>query len=625
MSHIVLIASNSSIAYWGKQLEKELPSYGQLTIVTAYMEQAVEYARHSLPEDTDVIIARGNTAQLLKSSRLSIPIVTIPIGDYELIHSIETAKALYETEDIQIAYIGLEDVIRSVRRFLNLMHRKIKLYSAASSQDIQNSILKAKQEGVSVVIGGIYTEKLAKIHGLKCVALKSSFRSLKEACNRALEIQKGVQLQKKRMQERITTMNIVAEGLVSLNENGQITSCNMSAQNIFKLSSSQILGQPYTRLFRENEQAIINRLFLYGKEITGHTLELNGQSYTANFYPVLMQKKTKGSIISIQSQEITKTHSSHPQTTQSINQTPLRNTPETFQSLVGEHPAFLAATSIAAHISPFHDPVLIIGEEGAGKTALARCIHHLSPRSSGLFLIRDGRTLILEDLLSAHKGTLYLHHPESLSPTMIAILTEVLNQHSVPLPDGSRQSIDVRLITGSSCHLSKLLDKKLYYLLSTFQISMPSLRQRGDDSLLLFYYYFNHFNQKSNHSLTLPPDSDSLIRSCPWPGNLNQLINTCRRLSHTGSTFITSDMLSACLNEESPYTHLTAPSFSLTNTGTSIPQHKGIMINKQFITWEELQALDNLYHGQKEILAQKLGISRSTLWRFLKQMKQQSQ
>ena len=70
MSNIVLITAGSSIAHYAEMLRKTLPAPENLSIVNCYMEEAVNYARNQLPSDTDVLIARGNTAKLLKAAHL---------------------------------------------------------------------------------------------------------------------------------------------------------------------------------------------------------------------------------------------------------------------------------------------------------------------------------------------------------------------------------------------------------------------------------------------------------------------------------------------------------------------------------------------------------------------------
>ena len=617
MSNIILMASGDSIAYWGKQLQKELAGSEHLSIVMAYMEQAVEYARHSLPDDADVIIARGNTAKLLKASKLSIPVVTIPIRDFELIQSLETAKKLYGEKDAQIAYIGMEDVIHSVSNFLDLLHRKIKLYSVESSRDIYESIIRAKREKVSIVIGGIYTKILAEENGLKCVLLESSLPSLKEAYDRALEVRKGVYLQRKKLQERITMMNAITEGIVGINEKGRITIYNTSAEIFFQIPSADVLNKSYSSLFEDSEKSIINRMLLYGDEVIDHTTVIHGSEFILDFHPVTIQKKNKGIIISLRQYRASgKQPASVVQETMDSGSEPYQ-----FSGLVGEHPAFLTAKSMAVTYAACPLPVLLIGENGTGKTAFARCIHYSGPRQKELFLIRDGELLTSEDFLSVHRGTLYIRNIENISPHMSATLIDLLETHSILLPDHNRRPVDVRIIAGSSANLSQILAPRLYYNLNTFILPLPALRQRDGDCGLLFSFFLEAYNRIHNKNCIPPDNVDEILNTCTWTGNIQQLKNLCQRLVCLNTGILTGDSLKTNLDDSVYYFHLIQNQFSISDCSiASSVKKEGFVINKQLVTYDELKALDKFYQGHKGMLAQRLGISRSTLWRYFKLM-----
>lgn len=279
MSNIVLITAGSSIAHYAEMLRKTLPTPENLSIVNCYMEEAVDYARNQLPSDTDVLIARGNTAKLLKAAHLSIPIVTIPIRDSELIQSIKSAKEAYNAKGTSIAYLGIEDVLQSVREFLNLMHCKIRLYPINSSQDIRTGIQRAKREGVKVVIGGIYTQQLAAEAGLDCILLESSLASVKEAYERALEVQRGFILQRKKGQERTLILNSITDGILSINETGRVTVCNPAAETYFDSSSAYLCGKSFAPLFPQSEKELIQKCLTLGQSVTHHSFFLNDQTF----------------------------------------------------------------------------------------------------------------------------------------------------------------------------------------------------------------------------------------------------------------------------------------------------------------------------------------------------------
>lgn len=621
MPNIVFIASGDSMVKLGQQFQKELAFPESLSIVNAYMEQAVEYARHNLPDDTDVIMARGNTAKILKAAHIPVPIVTIPVKDSELIQSITRAVELYEEKDSQIAYIGMEDVIQSVSSFLDILHRKIRLYCVESSQDIYANILRAKRDNVNVVIGGIYTKKLAEENGLKCVLLESSLESVKEAYERALEVQKGVLLQKKKLQERLIMMNAISDAIVGINDKGRVSMFNAAAENLFKYSEKDILGKSYSTLFADTERAIINRILLRGDEIKGHNSVIRGRDYGFDFHPVLINGRSKGIIITIKAYQKTGDFSTHksgdapPSFTKSA---------ASCAALIGEHPAFLAARSMAELYAKGDFPVFIIGESGTGKTTFARWIHENSRRKKELFLVRDALLLTPEDLLSANHGTLYIRNIEQLSAFMIAVINELLETHTIDISNHSRQPLDIRLIAGSTTDPSSQLPDRLYYNLNTFFLPLPSLRQRNSDILSILEKLLEEYSQLFQRDCVLPDSAKDLLRNYSWPGNISQLTSFCKRLVYLSNQNITQDFVRHCLNDEIYYSHLKQADFPASDCFFTAPlEKKGFIINKRLVTYDELLSLDRYYQGHKGILAEKLGISRSTLWRYFKIMEKQ--
>lgn len=619
MPNIVFIASGDSMVKLGHQFQKELAFPESLSIVNAYMEQAVEYVRHGLPDDTDVIMARGNTAKLLKSAHIPVPIVTIPVKDSELVQSITRAIELYGEKDSQIAYIGMEDVIQSVSSFLDILHRKIRLYCVQNSQDIHASILRAKQENVNVVIGGIYTKKLAEENGLKCVLLESTLESVKEAYERALEVQKGVLLQKKKLQERLIMMNAISDAIVGINDKGRVNMFNAAAENLFKYSEKDILGKSYSTLFADTERAIINRILLRGDEIKGHNSIIRGREYGFDFHPVLIKGRSKGIIITIKAYKKTGDFSKHKS-----GNTPAFTKGDSSAALTGEHPAFLAARSMAELYAKGDFPVFIIGESGTGKTTFARWIHENSRRKKELFLIRDALLLTPEDLLSANHGTLYIRNTEQLSSFMIAVINELLETHTIDISNHTRQPLDIRLIAGSTADPSSQLPARLYYNLNTFLLPLPALRQRNSDILSILEKMLEEYSQLLQRDCLLPDGVEDLLRNYSWPGNISQLKSFCKRLVYLSNQNITPDFVRQCLNDGVYYSHMKQEDFPSSDCLFTAPlEKKGFIINKRLVTYDELLSLDRYYQGHKGVLAEKLGISRSTLWRYFKIMEKQ--
>lgn len=309
----------------------------------------------------DVIMARGNTAKLLKSAKLGVPVVTIPITDFELIRSIESAKKLYGTDDSQIGYIGLEDVINTVRGFLEMLHCHVRLYPVSSSQDIRSQVKQAKEDHVDVIIGGVYTQMLAQAEGLNCVLLESSLSSIREAYDRALEVCRSFNQQKKKLQERLTILNAVSDGIISIDEKGTVTSFNPAAESCLMVSESAALKTSYTDLFARDEQMLIHQALLSERQTSGHFLALHGTDYSMDIHPILVKGKNRGIILTLRRYAPFLSRSLKPPGLQSS-----RTGPCAFTELVGESAVFRIPVVQAQEYAVLEEPVLLSGETGTG-------------------------------------------------------------------------------------------------------------------------------------------------------------------------------------------------------------------------------------------------------------------
>lgn len=619
MSKIALIAPGPSITHYGLMLQKSIAHPEELLIINAYMEDALDYVRFHLPEEVDVIIARGNTAALLKSAHLSIPIVTIPIHDSELIHSIYTAKELYQQEDSKIAYIGLDDEIQSVRGFLDILHCNIRLYPISSTEDIRKRIKQAKKDHIHVVIGGIRTQQEALEAGLHCVLLESSLASVKEAYERALEVQKGFILQRRKFQERTILLNSITDGIVSINEKGRITVCNPAAEQVFHVTSASVIGKTYPALFAQTEKELIQQALISGRLITEHRFQIRDQAFSLSIHPVSVGSSNKGVILTIR--PFRGSASLHPFPMDDSRMLP---SAPSFFDLAGSHPAFRAAVSLGLQYAKLSLPVLIIGEAGTGKETLARCIHQAGSGSGGLFLSREASLLTAEDLFAAHGGSLYIRNGQELSPFMQELLTDFLLTSSVMVDGHTRQDVTIRLMIGSEADLSAILTPRFYYLINTLILPVPALRQRISDLPALAENMLKRLNKQYHKNCQAAPEFLGQLEDCAWPGNLRQLESYLRRLVvlSSGETILSSLKESGSPDDCGFYSHLrtddSAVLFALNSP--RLESEPGFVVKGRKISYSELQELAQYYQGKKGVIAQKLGISRSTLWRYYKDM-----
>jgi two-component system, NtrC family, response regulator HydG len=208
----------------------------------------------------------------------------------------------------------------------------------------------------------------------------------------------------------------------------------------------------------------------------------------------------------------------------SMQRPPTETPQEQIPGLLGASPAMQSVfRSIREHAEGLL-PVLIRGENGTGMRSVARALHSLGPHSAAP-LVEVDCAVLAGSLRALTEGTLYLADVDSLARADQERLLAILSGD----PTG-------RVVASTSIDLAGMVergmfDERLHRRLSAVQISLPPLRERGDDLLSLA----RHFAERAAKQLGLPcPAFDdralAALQGYPWPGNVVELWWTIRRL-----------------------------------------------------------------------------------------------
>ena len=230
-----------------------------------------------------------------------------------------------------------------------------------------------------------------------------------------------------------------------------------------------------------------------------------------------------------------------------------------FPRIVGEHSSIREISQQIQRIAATDSTALLLGESGTGKELFARAIHHLSGRREqplvalncaaipeglvenelfgherGAFTGAGARKVGKIDL--AHRGTLFLDEIGELPLAIQAKLLRVLEEKRFERVGGTQLiEADVRIVVATNRDLQKLMQEKLfredlYFRISAVPITIPALRDRGNDVLLLAEYFREKFSREfAKPGLELSSDAKQRLLEYRWPGNVRELQNTLER------------------------------------------------------------------------------------------------
>jgi two-component system nitrogen regulation response regulator GlnG/two-component system response regulator HydG len=309
--------------------------------------------------------------------------------------------------------------------------------------------------------------------------------------------------------------------------------------------------------------------------------------------------------------------------------------------LMAGSPSMQKVLKFASKIAPTNSTVLIGGESGTGKEFFAKIIHRLSKRVDGHFVAmncgaipenlfeselfghrkgsftgadRDKPGLVEE----AHLGTLFLDEVGELSPQAQVKLLRFLQEHEFRrVGDNTTRTVDVRVIAATNKDLKRMMQdgrfrEDLFYRLNVFYLYMPPLRERKETIPNLVRLFVHRNNQLlDKHVNSISKVAESLLANYEYPGNVRELENI---IEHA-----------IVLAESNEITEFDLPEFMIRNR-LLLSAPPAEVINESTDTLLTLAAMEER-HIRKALeltkynyteTSKKLGISRSTLWRKIK-------
>src|SRR5699024_4066257 len=272
--------------------------------------------------------------------------------------------------------------------------------------------------------------------------------------------------------------------------------------------------------------------------------------------------------------------------------------------------------------------IFLQGDTGTGKEIFAQSIHNTSSRKNRPFVAVNcgalSESLLESELFGyvkgaftgaskdgkagyfelAHKGTIFLDEIGELPFQLQSRLLRVIQEREIKrLGDEKVIPIDVRIIAATNQKLHSLIAQSkfredLFYRLQVLKIRIPSLRERKTEIPLLAENFINRFKVKEKKEIIFTSSAKESLMQYELYGNIRQLENVCKRLVIMCDRELTQDTVQMVMDEEE---------------STKFEKDVNIYDNKKDYYQRVLEEVQY----NKQLAADKLGISRTTLWRRL--------
>ncbi len=323
-----------------------------------------------------------------------------------------------------------------------------------------------------------------------------------------------------------------------------------------------------------------------------------------------------------------------------------------FIDMMGDSPMIRKMVNLSTKVAPTDSTVLLLGESGTGKEIIAEYIHRMSNRYDKAFLAINcsalPETLLESELFGyakgaftgatgdrkglfeeGHNGTIFLDEVGDMPlMTQVKLLRVLQNGEIRRLGENRTMKVNVRIIAATNQDLVAAIAEKrfredLFFRLNVIQIRIPPLRERMDSLPSLIRHFISKFNRRFNRSIRdMDRQAQFILANYAYPGNVREMENI---IEH--AVIMADDDVIRASNLPDYLQTIRGPMLALPKSigeDTVETVHGTETEEPEFIALAEMEKRligETLIkcEGNQTLAAQKLGISRSTLWRKMKE------
>ena len=632
--------SYRAIREFARPVLAEYADRAAIEVVDGSFERTLAIARDRLERrSVDVFVSAGSNASLLRR-HLQAPVATIQLTGFDILQALLVARARTARVGI-VTYGQTIPELDAVKALLNI---EIQQHDYTTPSEARERIAALRAAGITVVVGSSLVVELAAEAGLQGI-LAYSLASIRQGFDDALELARVARLEAGRYEQLDAVLHHLHDAVLAVDARGQVIAANPAMQRALSLSPPCV-GRSLADLPTElGLQAV-----LQGRAPDGDpVLRLAGRDWIAQRRAIVEHDTLTGAMLTLYDAGAIHEADNRLRIQQRIRQT--RKQPHgrhvaryRFEDLLGRSAGFVRTLQVARRYARTELAILITGESGTGKELLAQAIHQASARAARPFVAincaafpeglleselfgheegaftgarRGGQRGLFE---AAHTGTLFLDEIGDMPLALQTRLLRVLQEGEIQrLGAAAGIPVDVRVIAATHQPLVEMVRERrfrqdLFYRLDALRLQLPPLRARREDIALLAETLLQEALQRHGGLLSaralLLPLLPHLQRHT-WPGNVRELGHTMERLAVFALQATRVDDLDwLAFAEECPEALATLQHATTDGAGRPVPVGARGERARRAIEREG---------GSATKAAQRLGISRTTLWRWLQQ------
>lgn len=630
---IGVVISTASLVQQFKKIAKE---QGR-NIHTSYkgLGEAIADGKKMEADGVEVIISRRGTAHMLREN-LRIPVLSLPQASIDIVKSLKKASGLGN----KIVLTSFRNKIVGVEILEELLNIEIVQSIYEDIASMESAVRSARSHGYDVAVGGGLTIRVAEKLGLKCVEFETYEENLAETFENAISAAQANREEQKKAYRYQCVIDATTEGVIAIDSDGRINTINKTARKFLGIKSHKIIGQPISRYV--SSKPVLQVLNAKGP-VWNKIEKINGEPFVFNYLPMEMNNEIIGGISTFK--DISNVMKAENAVRRSLSKG--LTAKYCIEDLIHESTVMRDIVNRSRQFAKTDSTILIMGATGTGKEILAQSLHNLSKRAGNPFVsVHCGalpEQLLESELFGyeegaftgskkggnpgrfelAHEGTIFLDEIDITPPSVQTRLLRVLQEKEVMRLGADRKiPIDVRIVAAASKDLGLSVQEgrfreDLYFRLNVLRIFLPPLKNRSEDIPVLLDYFIRKLSDK--HGLDPIALSHSYIQKLleySWPGNVRQLRNFVERLVLNCNLRCSIDTMGELYEELIQYPPKIQNIPSALDVEPLKEQFKATKIDQESLVIKK--ALLNAKFSKTKA-ARDLGISRTTLWRKLKE------
>ncbi|MBP3240203.1 MAG: PrpR N-terminal domain-containing protein [Oribacterium sp.] len=560
-----------------------------IEVLDGDLQEGVLAARNNFHGDFDVIVSRGGTARMLRT-QVPVPVVEIELTDYDILRALRLADNISS----DIAVVGFSNITEPIQSISKLIKKKLQVFTIDSAGQLDQTMSHVHEQGYEIVLCDAASAATAKRHGLNCVLLTSGQNGIRKAFTNAIDLVDSMRVLKSENAFLRQIIDRQANDTVIFDENDNIIFSNMTfdkreeLQNILKKEIPDVPANKSSRIIK-----YLNRNLYHIKALK---LDSDGHLYT-----VFYIERSRAPFLSGQSGLKYYTQSEAHEAF--------------YNSFFVNISDILGNAEDLERASKFKRPVMIFGEEGTGKESAANMIYNKSSNGNHPFIVITCELLndkSIDFLQSNHHSpfadsgnTIYISGLSHIKYDPLELLSVIMDMEvcsrnhvilSFPVEGGAVSKVAETFTNKLGCTV----------------LTLSSLNSIKNQIPKLINLYLSQSMQFSDAEiLGMETEGIGMMQEFSWPHNYSQFRRIMEELvSITDQPLIRAQDVSKVLAREK-LTPTTAP-------GINGPEVFDMNRTLDEMNAEIVRRVLKECDGNQTLASKRLGISRTTVWRYAK-------